>query len=72
MTDNIDAIIFSRRLRTIVYDRGLSTEYLAYKTGTTKAAVYKWLEGYHMPNLSSLYKLRGALGVTWGELLGEV
>jgi transcriptional regulator with XRE-family HTH domain len=57
-----------RRVRRL---RGLSQLELAEKLGTTNAAVSQFEVGSTVPGVSTLLKLAGALGVTYGVLLGE-
>lgn len=67
-------IDFSRRLRRLMEQRGLSVKALLWAmndVNNNTSKVNAWLIGERLPACESLYALKSALRCTWEELLGD-
>jgi transcriptional regulator with XRE-family HTH domain len=69
--DNGHAVEFSRRLRSAMSKRGMSSKVLSQETGLAKTTVDYYVSGKRVPTSSSLARIRNVLGCSWEELLGE-
>lgn len=63
--------LFSERLRATRKARGLNIKTLRKKAHVSMNSLYTWERGEYLPTLDALYKLKHALGCTWGDLLGD-
>ena len=61
---------FSRQLKRVRHQRGMTQLALAYKTKLSLGYVARLEQGLHDPPLSTLAKLAKALKVTVAELVG--
>jgi transcriptional regulator with XRE-family HTH domain len=69
---HLDAMKIGRRLRALRTERGLTILELAAKAGISSGGISQIERGASNPSVSTLQKLRGALGVTlWSFLEGE-
>lgn len=69
--DNRNAnFIFSKRLKNILEDRGLTYEYIGGIVGYSPQAVYQWVKNGKVPRTSTLNALADFLGVPQSYLLG--
>ena len=62
--------VFGERLRNLIKNGGLTQVAFAEKIGVRQSQVSGWIQGRHGPTLSTLRRIRDALGCTWDELLG--
>lgn len=60
---------FSKTLRDLRTERGLSQKQLADLAGVSQTAVYHWEKGVRTPKIEQLEKLSNALGVHLSRLL---
>lgn len=71
MSDELDAEIFSKRLKQARDLRGLSQAQLATKAGLPAASVSHFESGPRKPSFDNLKSLASALDVTTDYLLGR-
>jgi len=61
---------FSKRLKEIRLDKGITQVQLASKLGVTDAAIRGWENGGKEPSYETLCKIAKIFDVTVGQLLG--
>lgn len=72
-TEYQERMEFSRRLRALMFARGLSIAGLMSVMGCnphSRTMVTQWVSGRGTPSFESLHRLHAALGCTWEELMG--
>ena len=62
---------FGLRLWRLMDERGWNQSELARRSGLHRHDVSKYVNGYAMPSMITLMRLRAGLGCTWEELMGE-
>lgn len=60
---------FGLRLLRLLRKHGLSQREFAVMCRTSEAAISRYISGDRCPKLTALYRMREALGCSWGELL---
>lgn len=63
---------FAKRLKKLRLKRGWTQQKLADLTGLTQSHVCNLEVGRNQPVLSTLHKVRAALGCSWNTLLGDL
>ncbi|WP_423803680.1 helix-turn-helix domain-containing protein [Olsenella uli] len=63
--------LFSRRLKLLRIDSGLSQEHLGALAGISQSALNKWESGSAIPSLDKAYDVAESLGCPLSLLCGE-
>lgn len=64
--------MFSKNLKKIMEQKGITCTALAKKTGYSKGAVSQWMNGVYTPSYERMGVIAAALGCTVDELAGTV
>jgi putative transcriptional regulator len=67
-----DFALLSARMKMLREERGLTYEQLAEHSGLSRRGVISLERGERNGNVSSWYRIAHALGVPFGELMGEL
>lgn len=63
--------LFSKNLKTLRLDKGLSQKKLASMIDVSQQCISEWENGNNEPTLSSLWKLSEVLEISIDELVGK-
>ena len=64
-------MMFCKRLRAIMAERGVTQAELARRLGVTRTCTNHWYWGVTEPNIEKLTRIRQILRCDWDELLGR-
>ena len=62
---------FGRRLKGMMRKKFVSQRQLSEETGVSITSIRNWTRGKHEPTVTTLKMIKGCLGCTWEELLGD-
>lgn len=68
----VEKDLFSKRLRAIMVDKGLSMRALAERSGCGYASIHGWYHGLHLPRHENFVSLAKALDMTPLELAKHI